>query len=67
MKSIVELINELNEMDNVDAARRFDLPTVDVAYYTKLDFDHWLRNCLKPGQTFEDLDHAWELYEKSFG
>ncbi len=67
MKSIVELINELKGLGDVGVAQRFSLPNLDVAYFTRLDFDHWLRNCLEPGRRFASLDEAWTLYEKSFG
>jgi len=32
MKSIVELINELKEMDDLGFAERFELTSLDVAY-----------------------------------
>ena len=67
MKSIVELINELKGMDDLGFAERFELTSLDVAYSVKLDFDNWLRRCVKPDTQFVDLGEAWSRYEKSFG
>jgi hypothetical protein len=67
MKSIVELINELKEMDDQRFAERFDLASLDTAYYRRFDFDNWLRRCVEPGRQFVDITEAWHFYEKSFG
>ncbi len=66
MKSIVELLNELKQMDEYALARRFDLPTLASAYSRRLDFDNWLRRCVEPGRRFVGMDDAWAAYEKSF-
>jgi hypothetical protein len=67
MKSIVELINELKGIDDLRFADRFELGSLDVAYYRKLDFDNWLRSSVEPGRQFVDIKEAWGQYEKSFG
>jgi hypothetical protein len=67
MKCLVELINELKGMDEPEIARRFRLPNTEVTYYRRLDFDNWMRRCLRPGQQFASLDEAWAAYERSFG
>ena len=67
MKSIVELINELKEMDVQRFAERFELESQNTAYYRRLDFDNWLRRCVEPRKQFVDLRDAWGQYEKSFG
>jgi hypothetical protein len=67
MKSIVELIYELKTISEVKFADRFNLLTLDVAYYRRLDFDNWLRRCVEPDRQFSSIDDAWLQYEKSFG
>jgi hypothetical protein len=67
MKSIVELLNELKGMDELHLAQRFELPSLDVAYHRRLDFDNWLRRCVEPGRRFAGLEEAWKAYEGSFG
>jgi hypothetical protein len=58
MKSIVELIYELQGMTDSDIAKRFRMPRSEVAYYRLLDFDNWLHRCLEPGRRFTGLDEA---------
>lgn len=67
MKSIVELINELKGVDDLRFAERFELGSLDTAYYRRIDFDNWLRRCVEPSQQFVDIKEAWDQYEKSFG
>jgi hypothetical protein len=67
MKSIVELINEVKGMDDLGFAERFELTSLDTAYYRRLDFDNWLRRCAEPGRQFADVKEAWSLYQESFG
>ncbi len=67
MKSIVELLNELKQMDELTFARRFALATFESAYSRRIDFDSWLRRCVEPGRRFAGIDEAWCIYEKSFG
>ena len=67
MKSIVELINDLKGMDDLGFAEQFELPSPNVAYSRRLDFDNWLRRCVEPRRKFLDIQEAWGQYEKSFG
>ena len=66
MKSIVELINEVNGMDEQRFAERLDF-IIRCRLIVRLDFDNWLRRCVEPGRQFVDMKEAWDQYEKSFG
>jgi hypothetical protein len=66
MKSIVELINELKQINDLKLAECFDL-SLDIAYYRRLDFDNWLRRCIDPVKQFTSIDEAWVQNEASFG
>jgi hypothetical protein len=67
MKSIGQLVNEVKGIDDLGFAKRFELGSVDTAYFRRLDFDNWLRRCVEPGRQFVDIKEAWGQYEKSFG
>jgi hypothetical protein len=67
MKSIVELLNELNPLSPFAFAQRVGVDDFSVASGQQIDFDNWLRRCNRPGQTYASLEHAYSEYLKSFG
>jgi hypothetical protein len=67
MKTMVELLYELIPMGPFDFAERVGLADLRAAYGQRLDFENWLRRCLKPGQRFAGIEEAYGQYIKSFG
>ena len=64
---VLDLIHQIIDMSPRDFAERFGLNSVTAAHHQRMDFDHWLRNCLTPGRKFVSLDEARAEYIKSFG
>jgi hypothetical protein len=67
MQCIVELLNEIIPMTPSDFAQRVGLEDTTAAYYQRMDFDNWLRQCVTPTRQFTSLNEAYGEYIKSFG
>jgi len=66
--SILELINELDSLGSYTVYQRFGLDIergVDPEA-VRIDFDNWLRRCVKPTAQYDSLEAAYEDYYASF-
>jgi hypothetical protein len=67
VKSIVELIIELADVNDARMVERFKLTVLASPSAVRIDFDNWLRRCCDPRRQFTSLDDAWRAYDASFG